>query len=138
MKFLHSMIRVSDPAATVAFFQLLGLEERRRVDNDQGRFTLIFLGAPGDSGGEVELTYNWDESGYAGGRNFGHLAYEVDDIYATCSHLMDNGVTINRPPRDGRMAFVRTPDNISIELLQKGSALAPTEPWTSMPNSGQW
>lgn len=138
MKFLHSMIRVSDPAATVAFFQLLGLEERRRVDNEAGRFTLIFLGAPGDSGGEVELTYNWDESGYAGGRNFGHLAYEVDDIYATCSHLSDNGVTINRPPRDGRMAFIRTPDNISIELLQKGGALAPAEPWTSMPNSGQW
>jgi len=138
MKFLHSMIRVSDPAATVAFFQLLGLEERRRMDNEAGRFTLIFLGAPGDSGGEVELTYNWDESGYAGGRNFGHLAYEVDDIYATCGHLIDNGVMINRPPRDGRMAFVRTPDNISIELLQKGVALAPAEPWTSMPNSGQW
>jgi len=138
MKFLHSMIRVSDPAATFAFFQLLGLEERRRMDNEAGRFTLIFLGAPGDSGGEVELTYNWDESGYAGGRNFGHLAYEVDDIYATCGHLIDNGVMINRPPRDGRMAFVRTPDNISIELLQKGVALAPAEPWTSMPNSGQW
>ena len=138
MKFLHSMIRVSDPAATVAFFQLLGLEERRRMDNDGGRFTLIFLGIPRDSGGEVELTYNWDESGYAGGRNFGHLAYEVDDIYATCSHLSDNGVTINRPPRDGRMAFIRTPDNISIELLQKGGALVPAEPWTSMPNSGQW
>jgi len=138
MKFLHSMIRVSDPAATVAFFQLLGLEERRRVDNEAGRFTLIFLGVPGDGGGEVELTYNWDESGYAGGRNFGHLAYEVDDIYATCSHLMDNGVTINRPPRDGRMAFIRTPDDISIELLQKGGALAPAEPWTSMPNSGVW
>jgi len=138
MKFLHSMIRVSDPAATVAFFQLLGLEERRRMDNEAGRFTLIFLGVSGDSGGEVELTYNWDESGYAGGRNFGHLAYEVDDIYATCGHLIDNGVMINRPPRDGRMAFVRTPDNISIELLQKGVALAPAEPWTSMPNSGQW
>ncbi len=138
MKFLHSMIRVSDPAATVAFFQLLGLEERRRVDNEAGQFTLIFLGVPGDSGGEVELTYNWDESGYAGGRNFGHLAYEVDNIYATCSRLMDAGVTINRPPRDGRMAFIRTPDSISIELLQKGAALAPSEPWTSMQNSGQW
>src|SRR5262245_5568662 len=138
MKFLHSMIRVSDPAATVAFFQLLGLEERRRVDNEAGRFTLIFLGVPGDGGGEVELTYNWDESGYAGGRNFGHLAYEVDDIYATCSRLSDNGVTINRPPRDGRMAFIRTPDDISIELLQKGGALAPAELWTSMPNSGVW
>jgi lactoylglutathione lyase len=138
MKFLHSMIRVSDPAATVAFFQLLGLEERRRVDNEAGQFTLIFLGVPGDSGGEVELTYNWGESGYAGGRNFGHLAYEVDDIYATCSRLMDAGLTINRPPRDGRMAFIRTPDSISIELLQKGAALAPSEPWTSMQNSGQW
>ena len=108
------------------------------MDNETGRFTLIFLGVPGDGSGEVELTYNWDESGYAGGRNFGHLAYEVDDIYATCSHLMDNGVTINRPPRDGRMAFIRTPDDISIELLQKGGALAPAEPWTSMPNSGVW
>ena len=138
MKFLHSMIRVSDPDATVAFFQLLGLEERRRMENEAGRFTLIFLGVPGDDGGEVELTYNWDESGYAGGRNFGHLAYQVDDIYGTCERLIENGVTINRPPRDGRMAFVRTPDNISIELLQKGGALAPAEPWTSMPNMGEW
>lgn len=137
MKFLHSMIRVSDPDATVAFFQLLGLEERRRMENEAGRYTLIFLGVPGDPG-EVELTYNWDESGYGGGRNFGHLAYEVDDIYATCARLMDNGVTINRPPRDGRMAFVRSPDDISVELLQKGAALAPAEPWSSMPNSGEW
>ena len=138
MKFLHSMIRVSDPAATVAFFQHLGLEERRRIDNRQGRFTLMFLGVPGDEGGEVELTHNWDEVGYDGGRNFGHLAYQVDDIYEICQRLMDNGVTINRPPRDGRMAFVRSPDAISIELLQKGAALAPTEPWASMPNTGEW
>lgn len=138
MRFLHAMLRVSDPDATIRFFGLLGLEERRRMDNQAGRFTLIFLGVPGDAGGEVELTYNWDEQGYDGGRNFGHLAYEVDDIYATCSRLMHNGVTINRPPRDGRMAFVRTPDGISVELLQKGAALAPAEPWTSMPNSGTW
>jgi len=138
MKFLHSMIRVSDPGATVAFFQLLGLEERRRHDMPQGKFTLIFLGVPGDEGGEVELTHNWEERGYSGGRNFGHLAYEVDDIYATCRRLMDGGVTINRPPRDGRMAFVRSPDNISIELLQKGEALGPAEPWASMPNTGKW
>jgi lactoylglutathione lyase len=138
MKFLHSMLRVSDPQATVAFFQHLGLEERRRTDHDAGRFTLIFLGVPGDQGGEVELTCNWDESGYAGGRNFGHLAYQVDDIYETCQRLIDAGVTINRPPRDGRMAFVRSPDNISIELLQEGQAKAPAEPWTSMPNSGEW
>jgi lactoylglutathione lyase len=138
MKFLHSMLRVSDPDATVAFFQLLGLEERRRMDNESGRYTLIFLGVPGDDGGEVELTVNWDESGYSSGRNFGHLAYQVDDIYETCARLMENGVTIDRPPRDGRMAFVRTPDSISIELLQKGAALAPAEPWSSMPNTGEW
>ncbi|HEY4071009.1 MAG TPA: VOC family protein [Sphingomicrobium sp.] len=138
MKFLHSMLRVSDPQETVAFFQLLGLEERRRMENEAARYTLIFLGVPGDEGGEVELTHNWDEKGYGGGRNFGHLAYRVDDIYATCRHLMDSGVTINRPPRDGRMAFVRSPDNISVELLQKGQALAPAEPWASMPNSGEW
>src|SRR5438128_8866726 len=136
MKFLHSMIRVSDPEATVAFFQLLGLEERRRMENEAARYTLIFLGVPGDEGGEVELT--WDESGYDGGRNFGHLAYQVDDIYGTCQRLIDAGVTINRPPRDGRMAFVRTPDNISIELLQKGGPLPAAEPWASMPNSGSW
>jgi lactoylglutathione lyase len=138
MRFLHSMLRVSDPNATIRFFKQLGLEERRRMDNEAGRYTLIFLGVPGDEGGEVELTHNWDEGGYSGGRNFGHLAYQVDDIYATCERLMAAGVTINRPPRDGRMAFVRTPDAISIELLQKGSALAPAEPWTSMPNSGEW
>jgi len=138
MKFLHSMIRVSDPDSTVAFFQLLGLDERRRFDVPQGKFTLIFLGVPGDDSGEVELTHNWDDSGYPGGRNFGHLAYQVDDIYETCQRLMDGGVTINRPPRDGHMAFVRSPDNISIELLQKGAALAPAEPWASMPNSGEW
>ena len=138
MRFLHTMLRVSDPQATIRFFNLLGLEERRRKDVPQGRFTLIFLGVPGDDGGEVELTHNWDESGYPGGRNFGHLAYQVDDIYASCQRLMDAGVTINRPPRDGRMAFVRSPDAISIELLQKGAALAPAEPWSSMPNSGEW
>jgi len=138
MKFLHSMIRVSDPEATVAFFQQLGLEERRRIENEGGRYTLIFLGVPGDDGGEVELTHNWGEQGYSGGRNFGHLAYEVDDIYATCERLMAASVTINRPPRDGRMAFVRSPDNISIELLQKGPALPPAEPWTTMPNIGKW
>jgi len=138
MRFLHSMIRVSDPEATVAFFQQLGLEERRRIENEGGRYTLIFLGVPGDDGGEVELTHNWGEQGYSGGRNFGHLAYEVDDIYATCDRLMAAGVTINRPPRDGRMAFVRSPDNISVELLQKGQALAPAEPWTAMPNTGEW
>ena len=137
MKFLHSMIRVSDPDATVAFFQLLGLEERRRMKNEAGRYTLIFLGVPGDDA-EVELTHNWGESGYSGGRNFGHLAYAVDDIYGTCRRLMDAGVTINRPPRDGRMAFVRTRDSISVELLQKGEALAPAEPWASMANMGEW
>ena len=138
MRFLHAMLRVSDPQAAIRFFNLLGLEERRRTEVPQGRFTLIFLGVPGDDGGEVELTHNWDESDYSGGRNFGHLAYAVDDIYATCRRLMDAGVTINRPPRDGHMAFVRSPDGISIELLQKGSALVPTEPWASMPNSGEW
>ena len=138
MRFLHSMLRVSDPEATIRFFNLLGLEEQRRMDNEAGRYTLIFLGVPGDEGGEVELTYNWDESGYAGGRNFGHLAYEVDDIYATCTRLMEAGVTINRPPRDGRMAFVRSPDKISVELLQKGQALEAAEPWASMPNTRKW
>lgn len=137
MKFLHAMLRVSDPEATVAFFELLGLEERRRREAPQGKFTLIFLGVPGDEA-EVELTHNWEERGYGGGRNFGHLAFAVDDIYATCQRLVDAGVTINRPPRDGHMAFVRTPDNISIELLQKGDALEPAEPWASMANSGEW
>jgi len=137
VKFLHSMLRVSDPDATVAFFQLLGLEERRRMEVPDGKYTLIFMGVPGDEGGEVELTHNWDESGYAGGRNFGHLAFRVDDIYATCQRLMDAGVTINRPPRDGHMAFVKSPDGISIELLQQGH-LEPAEPWASMPNTGSW
>jgi lactoylglutathione lyase len=137
MRYLHTMIRVSDPEATIRFFNLLGLEERRRKDVPQGRFTLIFLGAPGDDA-EVELTHNWDEKGYGGGRNFGHLAYAVDDIYETCQRLMDSGVTINRPPRDGHMAFVRTPDNISVELLQNGEALSAAEPWASMPNTGEW
>lgn len=137
MKFLHTMLRVSDPDATVAFFELLGLEERRRKEVPQGRFTLIFLGVPGDDA-EVELTHNWDETGYGGGRNFGHLAFAVDDIYDSCRRLLDAGVTINRPPRDGRMAFVRTPDNISVELLQKGEALPPAEPWASMANTGEW
>ncbi len=136
-QFLHSMLRVSDPQATIAFFKLLGLEERRRRDVPQGKFTLIFLGA-GDDVAEVELTHNWDESGYAGGRNFGHLAFRVDDIYAMCATLAEAGVTINRPPRDGHMAFVRTPDNISIELLQAGASRPPQEPWASMPNSGHW
>ena len=137
MKFLHSMLRVSDPEATIAFFKLLGLEERRRMDNPEGKYTLIFMGVPGDEGGEVELTHNWDESGYSGGRNFGHLAYRVENIYATCQRLMDAGVTINRPPRDGHMAFVKSPDGVSIELLQEGR-LDPAEPWASMPNSGSW
>ena len=137
MKFLHSMLRVSDPDTTVAFFQLLGLEERRRMEVPDGKYTLIFMGVPGDEGGEVELTHNWDESGYAGGRNFGHLAFRVDDIYATCQRLMDAGVTINRPPRDGHMAFVKSPDGISIELLQQGH-LEPAEPWASMLNTGSW
>jgi lactoylglutathione lyase len=132
------MIRVSDVPATLAFFELLGLHELRRYDNEAGRFTLIFLAAPGDESAQVELTHNWDEGGYTGGRNFGHLAYAVDDINAACQRLMDGGVTINRPPRDGRMAFVRSPDGISIELLQAGPALTPVEPWLSMPNTGSW
>jgi len=137
-KYLHTMIRVSDPEATIRFFELIGLEETHRFDNEAGRFTLIFLGAPGQEGvAEVELTWNWDESGYDGGRNFGHLAYRVDNIYETCARLMAAGVTINRPPRDGHMAFVRTPDGISVELLQDGS-LPPEEPWASMPNTGSW
>jgi lactoylglutathione lyase len=136
------MIRVTDPEATVRFFELIGLRETRRFDNEQGRFTLIFLAAPGQEDAEVELTYNWPaEDGaaeaYAGGRNFGHLAYRVDDIYETCQRLMDAGVTINRPPRDGHMAFVKTPDGISVELLQDGR-LDPREPWASMPNTGSW
>jgi lactoylglutathione lyase len=142
--YLHTMIRITDPDATVAFFKLIGLEEVRRFDSEAGRFTLIFLAAPGQTNvAEVELTHNWPPADgsaaevYDGGRNFGHLAYRVDDIYATCQRLMDAGVTINRPPRDGHMAFVRTPDGISIELLQDGT-LAPAEPWASMPNIGAW
>jgi len=140
MKYLHTMIRVSDPTETVKFFSLLGLREVRRMDNEQGRFTLIFLAAPGDEDAQIELTHNWDvpEEGYGEGRNFGHVAYAVDDVYETCRRLMEGGVTINRPPREGRMAFVRTPDNISIELLQKGGALPIAEPWASMPNIGHW
>jgi len=139
MKYLHTMVRVSDIDESVDFYcNKLGLVELRRYESQQGRFTLIFLAAPGNEDAQVELTYNWDLETYAGGRNFGHLAYAVDDIYATCQHLLDNGVTINRPPRDGHMAFVRSPDNISIELLQKGDALAPAEPWMSMPNAGEW
>ena len=138
MKYLHTMIRVTDPGATMDFFKLLGLEEVRRIDNDKGRFSLIFLAAPGDDDAQVELTHNWDPETYEGGRNFGHLAYRVDNVYDTCQRLLDAGVTINRPPRDGYMAFVRTPDDISIELLQDGGALAPAEPWASMPNTGVW
>ena len=136
-RFLHSMLRVSDPQATIDFFRLIGLEERRRKDVPQGKFTLIFLAA-GDDDAEVELTHNWDQAGYDAGRNFGHLAFRVDNIYATCQRIADAGVVVNRPPRDGHMAFVRTPDGISIELLQSGDALAPAEPWASMPNSGTW
>jgi len=146
MRYLHTMIRVSDVEASLKFWcKALGLEEMRRFDNDKGRFTLIFLAAPADKARseaerapEVELTWNWDPEDYTGGRNFGHLAYKVDDIYAACQRLMDRGVTINRPPRDGYMAFVRSPDGISVELLQEGDPLAPLEPWLSMPNSGAW
>lgn len=139
MKYLHTMVRVSDLDASLDFYcNKLGLTEIRRHEVPQGKFTLVFLAAPGDESAQVELTYNWGESGYTGGRNFGHLAYEVDDIYATCQRLKDGGVTINRPPRDGRMAFVRSPDNISIELLQRGEAKPPMEPWASMANTGEW
>jgi len=139
MKYLHTMVRVSDLDASLKFYcDALGLRELRRSENEAGRYTLVFLAAPGDDAAQVELTFNWDEKGYAGGRNFGHLAYAVDDIYATCHKLMAHGVTISRPPRDGRMAFVRSPDGISVELLQAGPSLAPAEPWTSMPNAGAW
>lgn len=138
MKYLHTMIRVTDPAKTIAFFETLGLREVRRKESEQGRFTLIFLSAPGDEDAEVELTHNWDPEEYGEGRNFGHLAYRVDDIYESCQRLANAGVTINRPPRDGYMAFVRTPDNISVELLQAGDPLPPAEPWASMPNTGHW
>lgn len=146
MRYLHTMVRVSDLDAALRFWRdLLGLVETRRMESEQGRFTLVYLAAPQDRARaeterspEVELTYNWDPETYAGGRNFGHLAYRVDDVYAACRRLMDGGVTINRPPRDGYMAFVRSPDGISVELLQDGEALVPAEPWISMPNVGAW
>ncbi|MGD0193209.1 MAG: lactoylglutathione lyase [Rhizomicrobium sp.] len=146
MRYLHTMVRVRDLEKSLHFYcDLLGLKEMRRIDNEQGRFSLIFLAAPDDADQAaqtqapmVELTYNWDAENYKGGRNFGHLAYRVDDIYETCHRLMGGGVAINRPPRDGHMAFVRSPDGISIELLQAGSAKAPAEPWASMPNTGEW
>jgi lactoylglutathione lyase len=139
MKYLHTMVRVSDIEASLRFYcAALGLEELQRNEYPQGRFTLVFLAAPGNDSAQVELTYNWDPQEYGTGRNFGHLAYEVDDIYAACRRLQDHGVTILRPPRDGHMAFVRSPDNVSVELLQKGASLAPAEPWKSMPNTGVW
>ena len=139
MKYLHTMVRVNNLDTSLDFYcNKLGLQELRRYDSEQGRFTLVFLAAPGDQDAQVELTHNWDTEEYTEGRNFGHLAYQVDDIYALCQKLMDEGVTICRPPRDGHMAFVRSPDNISIELLQRGEALAPQEPWASMQNTGHW
>ena len=146
MRYLHTMVRVADLDASLNFYcKLLGLKEMRRIDNEKGRFTLVFLAAPDDADHAsaaqapmVELTYNWDPEDYKGGRNFGHLAYQVDDIYALCQRLQDGGVVINRPPRDGHMAFVRSPDGISVELLQKGGSKPPAEPWASMPNTGQW
>ena len=139
MKYLHTMVRVTDIDASLAFYcDALGLEELKRYESEEGRFTLVFLAAPGDGSAQVELTYNWDPEELDGGRNFGHLAYAVDDIYATCERLQQAGVTINRPPRDGRMAFVRSPDGVSIELLQAGEALAPADPWQSMENIGVW
>jgi lactoylglutathione lyase len=139
MKYLHTMVRVTDLNASLAFYRdALGLVEVRRTEHAAGRFTLVYLAAPGDEDAQVELTFNWDPEVYTGGRNFGHLAYEVADIYATCARLQAHGVTILRPPRDGRMAFVRSPDQISVELLQAGPALAPAEPWASMPNTGSW
>ena len=139
MRYLHTMVRVADLDATLDFYcAKLGLDELRRIDNEAGRFTLVFLAAPGNLEAQVEITHNWDSEPLTGGRNFGHLAYQVDDIYALCQRLRDGGVTINRPPRDGHMAFVRSPDGISIELLQRGDALPPQEPWASMPNTGEW
>ena len=138
MKYLHTMVRVNDLDASIDFYTKLGLREVRRHDVEAGRYTLVFMAAPGDEGAQIELTHNWDPETLGGGRNFGHLAYRVDDIYALCQSLMDAGVTINRPPRDGHMAFVRSPDNISVELLQKGGSLPPAEPWASMPNTGEW
>ncbi len=139
MKYLHTMVRVTNLDDSLDFYcDKLGLEELRRIDVPEGRFTLVFLAAPGESAAQIELTYNWDSEAYTGGRNFGHIAYAVDDIYEVCQRLMDKGVTINRPPRDGRMAFVRSPDGISIELLHQGTPLPKKEPWASMPNSGEW
>ncbi|MFP6814275.1 MAG: VOC family protein [Pseudomonadales bacterium] len=139
MKYLHTMVRVTNLDESIDFYcNKLGLTEAGRYDNEAGRFTLVFLAAPGNEDAQVELTHNWDAEPYEGGRNFGHLAYQVDDIYSLCQHLMDSGVTINRPPRDGHMAFVRSPDGISVELLQKGSALAPADPWQNMENQGEW
>ncbi len=139
MRYLHTMVRVSDVEKSLAFYRdALGLQVLREYSSEQGRFTLIYLAAPGDEQAQIELTHNWDPEVYTGGRNFGHVAYAVDDIYATCQRLQEHGVTIARPPRDGRMAFVRSPDQISIELLQKGTPLPPTEPWVSMPNVGSW
>jgi lactoylglutathione lyase len=139
MKYLHTMVRVTDLDASLDFYcNKLGLQLLRRTEHEKGRFTLAFLAAPGDETAQIELTYNWDAEVYSGGRNFGHVAYAVDDIYALCERLHQKGVTINRPPRDGRMAFVRSPDNISIELLQRGEPLPPQEPWLSMPNTGAW
>jgi lactoylglutathione lyase len=139
MKYLHTMVRVTDLDASLEFYcDALGLKELSRKDSPQGRYTLVFLAAPGDESAQIELTHNWDPENYTGGRNFGHLAYAVDDLYATCQRLKDHGVTILRPPRDGHMAFVRSPDDISIELLQKGASLPPAEPWKSMPNTGTW
>jgi len=139
VKYLHTMVRVTDLDASLRFYRdALGLVELRRNDHPQGRYTLVFLAAPGDESAQIELTFNWDPEAYSGGRNFGHLAYAVDDIYAACRRLQDHGVVINRPPRDGRMAFVRSPDQISVELLQRGAPLPPAEPWKSMPNTGTW
>jgi lactoylglutathione lyase len=139
LQYLHTMVRVSNIEDSLDFYcNKLGLKELRRMENENGRFTLIFLAAPGDETAQIELTYNWDPETYAGGRNFGHIAYATDDIYALCERLMQAGVTINRPPRDGYMAFIRSPDGISVELLQKGGALPPREPWASMPNTGTW
>ncbi|MCX7298981.1 MAG: VOC family protein [Rhodobacterales bacterium] len=140
LKYLHTMVRVKNLDKSKAFYELLGLREIRRYDNDKGRFSLVFMAPPGQDDAPVELTYNWDgDDGLPNdSRHFGHLAYEVDDIYATCKHLQNNGVLINRPPRDGHMAFVRSPDNVSIEILQAGASLAPAEPWASMPNTGHW
>lgn len=138
MKYLHTMVRVTDVDKSIAFYKELGLNEVRRIDNEKGRYTLYFLAAPGDEAAQVELTFNWDPEVYGEGRNFGHLAYLVEDIYALCDKLQKAGITINRPPRDGHMAFVRSPDNISVELIQAGDPLPPQEPWASMPNTGKW